>query len=389
MRRRTLSGILVVEYVVLVAASVAALTTMYEDGQPWWIAVPLLLALATQIAFWPKSPYRFHYLAVETILVMGLVALHPFFWALGFSLSATIPSAYPNRFGALWIALLALLVGVILNLSFAIGGSEGLLWTLVLASGYAAFGYVSYSWTRAEEAQYEAQTLLEDLQEAHRRLQAYADRVEELAVADERNRLAREMHDTLGHRLTVAAVQLEGAQRLILDDPERAARMVNTVREQVREALSELRRTVATMRTPLEADLSLPHALNRLVAGFEQATDLVVHTTLPEEMVPLPDTHRLALYRAAQEALTNVQRHAQAREVWLQLASWDGWIELQVSDDGAGIPAGAVAARGGFGLRGLRERAAQLGGALVLEARPGGGTRLTFRVPLLVEGNDV
>ncbi|MBU1879160.1 MAG: histidine kinase dimerization/phosphoacceptor domain-containing protein, partial [Chloroflexi bacterium] len=240
MRRRTFSGILLVEYAVLVVVGTTVLVAMYENGQPWWLAAPLLLALAVQIAFWPREPYQFLYLAVETALVVGLVALHPFFWALGFSLSATIPSAYPNRFGALWIGLLALMVGVILNLPYPTGRPEDLLSTLVLACGYAGFGYLSYSWTRAEEAQLRTQVLLEDLQEAHRQLRAYADRVEELAVVEERNRLAREMHDTLGHRLTVAAVQLEGAQRLIPSNPDRAARMVGTVREQVREALSEL-----------------------------------------------------------------------------------------------------------------------------------------------------
>ena len=84
-----------------------------------------------------------------------------------------------------------------------------------------------------------------------RQLQEYAGQIERLAVAEERNRLAREMHDMLGHRLTVAAVQLEGAQWLIHTAPERATHMVGTVRDQVREALGELRRTVATLRTPL------------------------------------------------------------------------------------------------------------------------------------------
>ena len=205
-------------------------------------------------------------------------------------------------------------------------------------------------------------------------------------MAEERNRLAREMHDTLGHRLTVAAVQLEGAQRLIPRDPQRAAHMVGTVRDQVREALSELRRTVAALRTPLAADLPLPTALARLAAGFEGATGLAVHLTLPEEMPALPDTHRLALYRAAQEALTNVQRHAQAQDVWLQLARQDETVTLTVGDNGVGAPVDAE--RAGFGLRGMQERAAQLGGELALESRPDGGAQLFLRLPLPTEGTD-
>jgi signal transduction histidine kinase len=255
--------------------------------------------------------------------------------------------------------------------------------TLSVAIGYAFVSFATYAWNRAETARRESQALLTDLQTAHRQLQDYADQVEKLAVAEERYRLAREMHDTLGHRLTVTAVQLEGAQRLIPSDPERAARMVGTVRDQVREALSELRRTVATLRTPLEAGLSLPHALARLATGFEEATDLTVHLTLAEEMPALPDSHRLALYRAAQEALTNVQRHAQAQDVWLQSAWRDEEVVLLVSDDGVGFP--PIAEQRGFGLRGLMERATQLGGEFTLESRPSGGARLSFRLPLPTE----
>jgi two-component system sensor histidine kinase UhpB len=162
--------------------------------------------------------------------------------------------------------------------------------------------------------------------------------------------------------------------------------MVVTVRDQVREALSELRRTVATLRPPLEADLSLPVALARLATGFEEATGLTVHLTLPEEMPALPDTHRLALYRAAQEALTNVQRHAQAQDVWLQLARQDKAVSLTVGDNGVGAPVDAELA--GFGLRGMQERAAQLGGELALESRPDGGAQLFLRLPLPMGGTD-
>ena len=176
----------------------------------------------------------------------------------------------------------------------------------------AFFGAFANALLRADAARRESQALLDELQQAHEQLQEYALRAEEMAVVEERNRLAREMHDTLGHRLTVASVQLEAAQRLCPTDAERAAGLVGTVREQVREALGELRGTVATLRSPVEADLQLRSALRRLMDHFEEATGLTIHRVLPDEMPPLPDAHRLALYRAAQEALTNVQKHAEA-----------------------------------------------------------------------------
>jgi signal transduction histidine kinase len=239
---------------------------------------------------------------------------------------------------------------------------------------------------RAEEARNQSQTLLEELRGTHSQLQEYALRAEELAVVEERNRLAREMHDTLGHRLTVASVQLEAAERLCTNDPERAASLVGTVREQVREALGELRATVATLRTPIEADLQLGSSLKRLVTHFEEASGLTVHQVLPKEIPDLPSEHRLALYRTAQEALTNVQKHAEASQVWLVLSSHDNAVTLLVSDDGKG--ASFSGEQVGFGLRGLRERASQLGGELHLERRRGGGTQLSLRLPLSTEGSD-
>jgi signal transduction histidine kinase len=189
------------------------------------------------------------------------------------------------------------------------------------------------------------------LQEAHRQLQDYAARVEQLAAAEERNRLAREMHDTLGHHLTVAAVQLEGAQRLIPSEPERAARMVATVRQQVAEALAELRRTVATLRAPLDADLPpLMLSLTRLAKNFEDATGLSVHLDLPEAAPELTDFQHTAVYRMVQEGLTNIQRHAHATQVWLSFTCKDGVVEVILSDDGLGFGAGESQ----VWLRGLR-----------------------------------
>jgi signal transduction histidine kinase len=158
--------------------------------------------------------------------------------------------------------------------------------------------------------------------------------------------------------------------------------MVGTVREQVREALAELRGTVATLRTPIEADLQLRSSLGRLVSHFEGATGLTVHRVLPEVIPDLPAEHRMALYRATQEALTNIQRHAEASQVWLVLTVGDEAITLLVGDDGRGLTLSGEEM--GFGLQGMRERAAQVGGVLYLEPRRGGGTQLSLRLPLPV-----
>jgi signal transduction histidine kinase len=337
----------------------------------------------------PGSPeWHSHlYLAVQAGLVTALMIVHEdwtIYTLLFFILSGQAVLVLSPRLGSAWIAGFAVISAVVGLIRW--GWTGALLAVLLYAAGYAFFGLFAYALNRAEAARSESQALLADLQEAHQQLQQYAARVEELAVVEERNRVAREMHDTLGHRLTVAAVQLEGAQRLCAMEPERAALMVGTVREQVSEALRELRATVATLRIPIEAELRLRDSLTRLVSHFEEATNLTVFQDLPEEMPPLSSTHRLALYRAAQEALSNVQNHAQAKHVWLLLTADESSVTLMVSDDGRG-PTLTAPVRG-FGLRGLRERAAQLQGDMHLEPRLGGGTQLTFRLPLAQETAD-
>lgn len=350
-----------------------------------WVGGALLLAFAALLSRIPAedaSPRKIHlYLGVQTALVAGLVALQPslggIFFIPYFILSALAMGLLQGR-GALWIGVFALVTAVGLVVTW--GWPGGLTMLPLYVGGNLFFGVFAAALARAEAARRESQALYAELREAHRQLAEYAGRVEELAVAEERNRLAREVHDTLGHRLTVAAVQLEGAQRLLPKDPERAAGIVGTVREQVREALTELRRTVAALRAPLEADLRLLSALKRLAANFEGATDITVHRVLPDESPDLPDAHRLALYRAAQEALTNVQRHADASQVWLVLTVDDGAATLLVGDDGRGFSVGGEET--GFGLRGLRERVAQLSGELHVDPRQGGGTQFSFRLPL-------
>jgi len=137
---------------------------------------------------------------------------------------------------------------------------------------------------------------------------------------------------------------------------------------------------VATLRAPIELDLQLRNSLQRLAANFEEATGCTVHQMFPEKMPPLPGAYRLAIYRTAQEALTNVQKHAHAKQVWLMLTAQDSAVTLLVGDDGQGVSIRKEQA--GFGLRGMRERAAQLGGEVHLEPRRGGGTQVSFRVPL-------
>lgn len=371
-------------YLTLAAVALVELILIPTPETNWSTAGLLLIfgGLLAVRPFCKEFGWQNHlYLALQTGVVTSLLLLRPGSLMLPMLfcvLSVMAPMSVPLRGAALWIVIFAL----INTLHFALikDDDHGWMVSLPFTVGYIFCGTFAMSLARTRLAQHRSEALLAELQVAHRQLQAYTARVEELAVSQERNRLAREMHDALGHRLTVAAVQLEGAERLIPTNPTRATHMVNTVRTEVVEALAELRRTVATLRTPLDVDLSLLVALPRLTDGFEAATGIKVNQLLPEALPPLAEAQRLALYRAAQEALTNVQRHAQARQVWLELVLEPNMITLLVKDDGRGFD--PETGQAGFGLRGLRERAAHLQGEFHLEATLGKGTQICFHLPL-------
>ncbi len=196
--------------------------------------------------------------------------------------------------------------------------------------------------------------------------------VAELATARERNRLARELHDSLGHCLTIVSVQLEAARATKGGDDERLAR----IQQVVRNGLAELRSAVTLLREGPARPL--PAALEGLVAECD-AAGLPVTLQITGARRPLIPEVELTLFRAAQEALTNVQRHARASGVGVSLAYDLASVKLAVADDGVG--SGAVASRDGHGLMGLRERVTQLGGRVAIDAGAAGGFTLVVEVP--------
>jgi signal transduction histidine kinase len=379
MRRLLKFGLLDFAGVFTVGAVAVISFISIDETVPRWLSLALTLGFAALLVFHPaEAPpaVKHAYFGAQTLLTVGLLLLQPNQFAapvLFFILSAEVMTTLPTRPALAWIGTYLLITFV-----FAATLSDplnGLVFTLPYAGGYLFFGTFGKALRDTEMARVESQRLLSELRAAQDQLKA-------LAIAEERNRLAREMHDSLGHRLTVAVVQLEGAQRLIPTDPERAARMIGAMREQMKEALADLRRTVATLRTPLAGDRPLEAALAQLARDFQESTGLPVHLRLPPGLPALSEPGRLALYRAAQEALTNAQRHAGATNVWLEVQAREGRMTLTADDDGRGYP---PELNGGFGLRGLRERAAQLGGEVGLDARPGGGARLSFSIPLMTD----
>lgn len=366
-----------VAYLTIAGVALVSWFTLDDPLRRWW-ALGLVVAFGLVNAYSESRPghiYPQFYFAVQTAITLGLLLIEAsgfLFNVLFFILSAQAMVTLPTRHGLAWIGLFGTITVLVIVSQV---GPTGFLYALPNFGGYAFFGAFGNVLRETEAARRRNEQLLHDLRAAQQQVQG-------LAVAEERNRLAREMHDTLGHRLTVAVVQLEGAQRLIPTDPERAARMIGAMREQMKEALADLRRTVAAVRAPLTDDLPLEAALTRLAENFQDGTGLNVHLHLPSDLPPLLPAQRLTLYRTAQEALTNAQRHARATHLWLAVHVADYHLTLTAADDGQGFPPDMSGE--GFGLRGLHERAAQLGGQLHLESRAEGGAQLRLVLPMEV-----
>ncbi|GAB2495796.1 sensor histidine kinase [Nocardiopsis aegyptia] len=216
------------------------------------------------------------------------------------------------------------------------------------------------------------------LEESHARLSAYADRVAELSAAAERNRLARDMHDSLGHHLTAVAVQLEKAAEFGDLDRAVADQALADARSSARRALEDVRNSVRALRAEGGGRRLLP-ALADLVRQTGGGGPEVVLTAEGEEE-GWDEATLMVLYRACQEALTNARRHARADRVRVAVVVGADRARLDVEDDGVGLFATAREPSG-VGLLGMRERAALVGGSVRVDERPGGGTRVTVVVP--------
>jgi two-component system NarL family sensor kinase len=202
-----------------------------------------------------------------------------------------------------------------------------------------------------------------------------------LARAEERARMAREIHDTLAQGLTAIALHLEGALPHLERDPERARERLERALAATRESLEEARRSVLNLRTGLPAGKPLAAALGTLGRAFTAETGVRVYVrTTPVR--PLPLGVEVELFRIAQEALANVRAHARAHEVTITLRVAERAVSLSIHDDGQGFDPHAVG-DSHHGIVGMRERAALVGGRLQVQSRLGGGTTVKVTVPQL------
>jgi signal transduction histidine kinase len=226
--------------------------------------------------------------------------------------------------------------------------------------------------------------LLAALEEAHRQLRVYAELVEELATTKERNRLAREIHDSLGHYLTIINVQLEKALLFRERNQEEADQAVRDAKRLASEALQEVRRSVSTLRAMQEAFVLAP-AITDLVERV-RSSELSIELRIEGNEDGYSKQALLTLFRAAQEGLTNMQKYAGASSAQVELQFGEDCATLCLTDNGRGFKPETLATlrvgrEGSYGLQGVRERLELVGGSMQLESKPGEGTCLCVTVP--------
>ena len=220
------------------------------------------------------------------------------------------------------------------------------------------------------------------LEQANQQLASAANTLEQLTISRERNRMARELHDTLAHSLSAVAVQLEAASALWEADSKQAHEMLERSLALTRTGLNEARRAIQALRiAPLE-DLGLNLALRNLAYSEAERGGYHLDLQLPEEMPRLAPDTEYGVYRIAEEALRNVAWHANAKNVHVSLSFSDHRLDMIIQDDGCGFVYDPQMQSEHFGLRGMRERAEGLGGKLSVESQPDKGTVIGLEVEI-------
>jgi signal transduction histidine kinase len=380
--RATVVGLHVVFVVMIGIAGLGILVGRMEGSRPATLGALAVLALAYLTLGGPAIADDCPARAVGYLTV--LVGVFGVFGTQAPALLFLLFLAYPQvwflvespRPGVFWTVALALASTVGPTISWA-HGTEPLSGIVQTAVGLV-FSLALGLWvSRVLQQSRERAVLIRELESTRAEL---ADAHREQGVVAERERLAREVHDTLAQGYTSIVVLAQTAVAQLPGNPGAAAERVALIEEVARENLAEARAMVAAFAPVTLDSVTLVEALQRLTERFGRETGLCTRldTTALGDGGGLTRGEEIVLLRGAQEALANVRRHASASAVVLRLSRVGDVVSVHVEDDGVGFDPSAAA---GVGLAGLRDRAEQVGGAVDVASAPGQGTRVTVRVP--------
>ena len=376
----------------LILASVIIRTLVVFGGQPRLTALALLavygglLIANQQRGTWFAADRRraVLYLGVQSLLVVVLIRMPPHFDYLPLlfiPLSLSAVELLGRRLGFLWITAFVLIMlweyviaAGLFDRIDAVDESTGLAMTLLYGGFGFLVGQIAYIRQQARITQRRNQQMLIDLRAAHRQLQDHAAQLEELAVMQERSRLARELHDSVTQTVFSMTLAVQAAQLLLSKDAHQVAIQLDRVVELARNASREIQAIVKQLRPASIAEEGLAGALRTYVAERQARDGLIAHLEVHGE-AHWPENVTLGLYRIVQEAVNNVIKHAGTREVTIKLNLCDQPACVEVIDHGTGFALNQKAPqRGHMGLASMAERARELGWALTIDSVPRQGT---------------
>jgi len=340
-----------------------------------WLLLFVCNALLRDYLSWSTAIFLVAEAAV--LLYLLLITEEDFFAFLFGLIGMQAMQCYSPRVVASLVLLFAILVFLILL------ERTGWLQALALTMIYSTLGafMAAYIWSirRAEVIKEQQYALLSQLQGANQQLEFHAHQQEQLITGRERQRLARELHDSVTQSLYSVTMYAEAAARLMPAGHEAAAEHLRDARDTAQEALREMRLLIYQLRPPVLEKGGLAVALQVRLDAVERRGGIHAELTVEGED-RLPPAVQTELHQIAQEALNNALKHAHARQVQVILHFGDAVTQLQIQDDGVGFDLAAAQAGGGLGLPGMAERAQKIGGRLDIESAPGRGTRVVVEV---------
>ncbi len=350
-------------------------------------AVFVCLAVAWRLLPWNLRVPRLRLLAAPAFLLASflIVYLTDFGLSVGLYSIAVANSVFLfglRRTFVFAAALLALIFGDYLLTSPGLPVGEALERAAYWIPFFAFVVGICAVAQKAVQRHKESRELLAKLEVANDELRRYAERVRELTISEERGRMARELHDAAGHHLAVVNLQLEAATRLLERDPEGVGGALERARTAAADAMGEVRRSVRALKPLAMEDRTGTGALAALAREFGGTGAPAVSFTVSGTEEELPPEAELVLYRALQEGLTNAAKYSGAGRVDAELAFAPGSVKLTVADDGRGAAGTGASGGGGFGIPGLRERAAALCGTVSVRNGDGGGYVLELELPV-------
>jgi signal transduction histidine kinase len=373
------STFVIVSFTIWIAVSIRWIIIFIERSHPYlWLLSTILVVYGILLGLFPLttkgSSLKAHlYFVVQSVLIMGAMLLFydlDFFALLFMPLAGQVMFVFSRRIASGWVIFFG--IATVVGQFIQFGRLEGLSFSFLYLAGLFFIASFSNLMLRANEARSQSDQLLNELQQAHRQLQEYAGQAEELATAKERNRLARELHDSVAQTLYGLTLQAEAASRkLSAGQTNEVAGYLREIRDSSQQTLKETRLLIFELRPPILEKDGLVPALRARLESVESRSGLKTLINL-EEVDRLPGRIESGLYGISNEVLNNILKHAHASEIKVALEKKSDKVILVISDDGIGFDLTSVETRGGLGLKGMKERAEQFGGDLQIQSNEKG-----------------